>query len=86
MDWEKSTILPGVRIGYGSIIAANSIVTKEVPPYAIVGGIPAKVKGYRFSKKDIKLLLKFKWLEKDLKWIKSQVGLFQDFSKFSRCL
>lgn len=40
---EKSTILPGVIIGFGSIIAANSVVTKDVPPYSVVAGNPAKV-------------------------------------------
>lgn len=40
---EKSSIMPGVRIGYGSIIAANSVVTHDVPPYSVVAGIPAKV-------------------------------------------
>jgi acetyltransferase-like isoleucine patch superfamily enzyme len=40
---DKATILPGVTIGYGSIIAANSVVTKDVPEYCIVGGNPAKV-------------------------------------------
>lgn len=40
---DKATILPGVSIGDGSVIAANSVVTKDVPPYTIVGGIPAKV-------------------------------------------
>lgn len=40
---EKSSIMPGVRVGYGSIIAANSVVTKDVPPYCVVAGVPAKV-------------------------------------------
>lgn len=40
---EKSSILPGVRIGFGSIVAANSVVTKNVAPYSVVGGNPAKV-------------------------------------------
>lgn len=40
---EKSSILPGVSVGYGSIIAANSVVTKDVPPFTVVGGNPAKV-------------------------------------------
>lgn len=40
---EKSTILPGVKIGYGAIIGANSVVTKDIPPYALVGGNPAKI-------------------------------------------
>lgn len=40
---EKSSILPGVHIGYGSIIAANSVVTKDVPAFSVVAGVPAKV-------------------------------------------
>lgn len=43
------TILDGITIGNGSVIAAGSIVVKDVPPYAIVGGNPAKVIKYRFS-------------------------------------
>lgn len=46
----NSLILSGVKIGKGSIIAAGSIVTKDVPPYSIVGGNPAKVIKYRFDK------------------------------------
>ena len=40
---EKASIMPGVRIGKGSIVAANAVVTRDVPPYCVVGGIPAKV-------------------------------------------
>lgn len=45
----RSTILSGVRIGQGAVVAAGAVVTKDVPPYAIVGGVPAKVLKYRFS-------------------------------------
>lgn len=40
---DKVTILPGVSIGDGSVIAANSVVTKSIPPYSIAAGIPAKI-------------------------------------------
>ncbi len=40
---EKASIMPGVRVGKGSIIAANSVVTKDIPPYCVAAGIPAKV-------------------------------------------
>lgn len=43
MDWHGSTILPGVRIGYGAIVGANSVVTHDVPPMTIVGGNPARI-------------------------------------------
>lgn len=50
-----ATILKGVRIGEGAIVAASSLVLKDVPPYAIVGGIPAKVIKYRFSPEEIEI-------------------------------
>lgn len=55
------TILSGVHIGDGVVIGACALVNKDVPPYAIVGGVPAKLIRYRFSKKQIKDLLKFQW-------------------------
>jgi acetyltransferase-like isoleucine patch superfamily enzyme len=56
-------ILPGVHIGDGAVIAAMSVVTKDVPPYAVVAGSPARVKRYRFSEDRIAALLASKWWE-----------------------
>ncbi len=56
----------GITIGDGAIIGANSIVVKDVPPYAIVGGVPAKLIRYRFDKAIIKKLLELKWWERSL--------------------
>ena len=53
-----ATILSGVRIGQGAIVAAGAVVTKDVPPYAVVGGVPAKVMKYRFPPEMIGELLK----------------------------
>lgn len=53
-----STILSGVHVGQGAVIAAGSVVTKNVPPYAVVGGNPAKLIKYRFSDELISELLK----------------------------
>lgn len=47
---SRSIILPGVKIGKGAIVASNAVVTKDVPDYAIVGGVPAKVIGHREEK------------------------------------
>jgi maltose O-acetyltransferase len=47
---SRSIILPGVRVGEGAIVASGAIVTKDVEPYSIVGGVPAKVIGYREKK------------------------------------
>lgn len=55
------TILPSVEIGTGAIIAANAVVTKDIPPYAIVGGSPAKIIRFRFTDQQIAALLDIKW-------------------------
>ncbi len=57
----EAMIMPGVNIGDGAIIAANSVVTKDVPPYSIVGGNPARLLKKRFSDDEIELLLKIQW-------------------------
>jgi acetyltransferase-like isoleucine patch superfamily enzyme len=57
----KSTIMSGVRIHNGSIVGANSTVTKDVPPYAIVVGNPARVVKYRFNERQVESLLKIEW-------------------------
>lgn len=57
----QSLILSGVTIGDGAVIAARSVVTKNVPPYAIVGGSPAKVLHMRFSPDEIHWLLSIAW-------------------------
>lgn len=54
---QNAIILSGVHIGQGSVIAAGAVVTKDVPPYAIVGGVPAKIIKYRFSPDVIDVLL-----------------------------
>ncbi|MDE1896037.1 MAG: CatB-related O-acetyltransferase [Rhodospirillales bacterium] len=56
-----SLILSGVTIGDGAVIGARSVVTKSVPPYAIVAGNPAKIMRYRFSKRAVKRLLEMQW-------------------------
>ncbi len=51
----------GISIGDGAVVAANAVVTKNVPPYAIVAGVPAKIIKYRFESDVIEQLLKIKW-------------------------
>ena len=58
---SEAMIMAGVNIGSGAIVAARAVVTKDVPPYAIVGGNPSQIIKYRFDEKTISQLLKIKW-------------------------
>ena len=58
-----SIILRGINIGDGAVIGAGAVITKDVPPYAIVVGCPGKIIKYRFDEKKIQKLLKLKWWE-----------------------
>lgn len=64
---KSAIVMDGVTIGDGAIVGANAVVTKDVPPYAIVAGVPAKIIKYRFDEETIKDLLEIKWWELDEK-------------------
>ena len=72
--WIGNNVLikSGVIIGDGAIVAAGAVVIKDVPPYSVVGGVPAKVIRYRFEQKIISELLEFKWWNRDIDYIKQQ--------------
>lgn len=62
---KSATIMDGISIGDGAVIGTNAVVTHNVPPYAIVVGIPARILRYRFDKKTIDDLLRLKWWDLD---------------------
>lgn len=69
----RAIIIDGVSIGHGCVVAANSVVTKDVPPYAIVGGIPARVIKYRFDDEVITTLLNLEWWNWSLEKINTEM-------------
>lgn len=83
---SNALTMEGVVIGDGAIVAAGAVVTKNVPPYAIVGGIPAKIIRYRFVEDDIEFLLKLQWWNKPLEWIKLYAEYFDDIEKLREVL
>ena len=80
---QNVTILPGVHIGDGAIIGANSVVAKDVPPYSVAAGNPAVVKKKRFDNELIALLSAFQWWNKSIEEINSLIPILTcgDLSK-----
>lgn len=79
---DNVLIKGGISIGDGAVIAMGAVVTKDVLPYSIVGGVPAKVIKYRFDKTDIEHLLGLKWWNKPEEWIKEHARSFSDAESF----
>lgn len=77
-----ATIMEGIIIGDGAVIAANAHVVKNVPPYAIVGGNPAKIIKYRFEQNQIEKLLKIQWWNMDEQYLRDHADLFSNVDEF----
>lgn len=71
-------IKQGVIIGDGAIVASGAVVTKNVEPYSIVAGVPAKLIRKRFNDKEIEFLLEFKWWNKSRSWLNNNRELFKN--------
>ena len=74
---SNAIILQGVNVGDGAVVAAGAVVTKDVPPYAIVAGVPAKVIKKRFDSETVEFLLQWKWWDLPPDELKTHATLFQ---------
>ena len=64
------------------MVAAGAVVTKDVEPYAVVGGVPAKVIRYRFTPEEIARLLSAKWWDRPEEWLREHADRFENITDF----
>ena len=79
---QNAVIMDGINIETGAIIAAGAVVTKDVPSYAIVGGVPAKIIKYRFGEETRNRLMELEWWNKSDEWLTEYCIEFGNPSKF----
>ena len=83
---QGALLVGGVSIGDGSVVLAGAVVTKDVPPYAIVGGVPAKLIKCRYDADTINFLLEKEWWNKPIEWLKENSSLLNDIDKLKEAL
>ncbi len=67
----NAVIMDGINIGDGAVIGSGAVVTRDVPPYAVAGGVPARIIKYRFDDKTIQRLLSARWWDRDIETIRN---------------
>lgn len=82
----RTMLIGGIHVGDGAIIGAGSVVTKDVPPYAVVAGSPAKIIRYRFEEEQIEALQAVKWWNREESWIREHAESFRDVDAFLQML
>lgn len=80
----NATIMYGVKIGNGAIITNNAVVTNDIPPYSIVGGIPAKLIKYRFDRQTIEQIQESEWWNWDEKKLSMNYIKFHNILEFTK--
>ena len=72
----RAVIVSNVTIGHGAVVGAGAVVTRDVSPYAVVGGVPAKIIKMRFNPEQIEKLLEIAWWDWPEERIRSNIDLF----------
>jgi len=80
----RAIVLDGVSVGDGAIVGAGAVVTKDVPPYAVVGGVPARILKYRFEPAEIEYLLQSQWWNHDIEWLSTNSDKLNDIKELSK--
>lgn len=81
---ENVFICGGVEIGDGAVVMAGAVVTKDVPPYAIVGGVPAHIIKYRYDEETIHFLLKVQWWNRPVSWLREHWTILCNMDDFKK--
>lgn len=79
---DNAIIMDSVRVGNGAIVGAGAVVTRDIAPYSINIGVPARLLRFRFDSDIVDLLQQFRWWDKELAWIRANHHLFSDVKVF----
>ena len=80
------TLISGITVGDGAVVLAGAVVTRDVPPYAIAAGVPAKVIKYRYNEEDIRWLLEKQWWNKPTEWLREHWEEFCDICQLKNSI
>lgn len=81
---QGALLVGGICVGDGAVVLAHAVVTKDVEPYAIVGGVPARVIGYRYDEETIRFLLKRQWWNESEAWLREHWRLLTDIESLKK--
>ena len=81
---EQAFFVSGIEVCDGAVVLARAVVTKDVPPYSIVGGVPASIVGYRYDEATIDFLIKTRWWNNDIRWFKDNWTMMCNMAEFKK--